>query len=230
MATTPFEEKIGYSFQNQDLLKEALTHRSYLNENPSWRYAHNERLEFLGDAVLELAVTEQLYAKFPSEPEGRLTTLRAALVNYQRLATVARDIGLEAEVYLSKGEAKDTGRGREVILANACEAIVGAVYLDSGYAAAKDFVERHVLAYLEEIITKELYRDPKSALQEAMQEGAKLTPSYGVLSETGPDHKKTFRVGVYAGEKLLAEGVGPAKQDAEIDAARQALRNLKSKN
>ncbi|MBI2037165.1 MAG: ribonuclease III [Candidatus Liptonbacteria bacterium] len=220
---TKLEERIGYAFKNGDLLKEALTHRSYLNENPSWRYAHNERLEFLGDAVLELAVTEFLYAKFPTEAEGRLTTLRAALVNYQRLALVARDIGLEPEIYLSKGEAKDTGRGREVILANACEALVGALYLDAGYEAAKRFVERHVLAYLEEVLAKGLFRDPKSTLQETMQEEAKLTPQYEVLSETGPDHKKTFRVGVYAGEKLLAEGIGPSKQDAEIDAARQAL-------
>ncbi len=223
MEKTKLEERIGYAFKNGDLLKEALTHRSYLNENPSWRYAHNERLEFLGDAVLELAVTEFLYAKFPSEAEGRLTTLRAALVNYQRLALVARDIGLEPEIYLSKGEAKDTGRGREVILANACEALVGALYLDAGYEAAKRFVERHVLAYLEEVLAKGLFRDPKSTLQETMQEEAKLTPQYEVLSETGPDHKKTFRVGVYAGEKLLAEGIGPSKQDAEIDAARQAL-------
>ena len=227
MHQTPLKEKIGYAFKNEDLLKEALTHRSYLNENPSWRYPHNERLEFLGDAVLELAVTEVLYAKFPSEAEGRLTTLRAALVNYQRLAMVARDLGLEAEIYLSKGEAKDTGRGREVILANACEALVGAMYLDAGYETAKRFVERHVLAYLEEILAKGLYRDPKSTLQETMQEEAKLTPQYEVLSETGPDHKKTFRVGVYAGEKLLAEGIGPSKQDAEIDAARQALEKLK---
>lgn len=223
MEKTKLEERIGYAFKNGDLLKEALTHRSYLNENPSWRYAHNERLEFLGDAVLELAVTEFLYAKFPTEAEGRLTTLRAALVNYQRLALVARDIGLEPEIYLSKGEAKDTGRGREVILANACEALVGALYLDAGYEAAKRFVERHVLAYLEEVLAKGLFRDPKSTLQETMQEEAKLTPQYEVLSETGPDHKKTFRVGVYAGEKLLAEGIGPSKQDAEIDAARQAL-------
>lgn len=227
MAQTKLEETIGYSFRNPDLLKEALTHRSYLNENPAWRSAHNERLEFLGDAVLELAVTEYLYAKFPAEPEGRLTALRAALVNYQRLASVARDIGLERELRLSKGEAKDTGRGREVILANACEALVGALYLDSGYETAKRIVVNHVLVYVEEVILKELYRDPKSALQERMQEEAKLTPYYAVISETGPDHKKIFSVGVYAGEKLLAEGEGPSKQDAEIDAARQALAAMK---
>lgn len=220
------ETKIGHTFKNPDLLKEALTHRSYLNENPSWRYPHNERLEFLGDAVLELAVTEHLYARYPSESEGRLTTLRASLVNYQRLAEVARAIGLLGEVLLSKGEAKDTGRGREVILANACEALVGALYLDSGYEAAKRFVTENVLSRLEEVIKKGLERDPKSVLQETLQEEQKLTPAYAVLRESGPDHKKVFTVGVYAGEKLLAEGQGLSKQDAELDAARRALATL----
>lgn len=227
MTPTQLEETIGYAFQNPDLLKEALTHRSYLNENPSWGYPHNERLEFLGDAVLELAVTEHLYAEFPSEAEGRLTTLRAALVNYQRLSEVARAIGIESALFLSKGEAKDTGRGREVILANACEALVGALYLDSGYEAAHRFVKSHVLIYLGEVVEKELYRDPKSVLQEMIQEAQKITPYYAVLSETGPDHKKVFRVGVYAGEELLAEGHGPSKQDAEVDAARRALETSK---
>jgi ribonuclease III len=223
---TRLEENIGYTFRNQDLLKEALTHRSYLNENPGWKYQHNERLEFLGDAVLELAVTESLYKNFPKESEGRLTTLRAALVNYQRLAEIARTIGLEQEIRLSKGEAKDTGRGREVILANACEALIGALYLDSGYETAKRFVENNVLTRLEEIIAKGLERDSKSVLQELVQATQKRTPTYHVLNESGPDHKKLFTVGVYIGEKLLAKGQGHSKQDAELDAARQALKEL----
>lgn len=218
------EQKLGVVFKNKDFLKESLTHRSYLNENPKWVLPHNERLEFLGDAVLELAVTEILYNKFPLFPEGKLTSIRAALVNYQVLADIAKEIKLGNFILLSRGEAKDTGKAREVILANAFEALFGAVYLDAGYVAAKNFVEKFVMARLGEIMKNKLYKDSKSLFQEIMQEKMKFTPSYAVLSEKGPDHAKIFRVGVYCGGKLMAEGSGSSKQEAEVEAAKNALK------
>jgi len=217
------EQKIRVVFKNKDLLKESLTHRSYLNENPKWGLPHNERLEFLGDAVLELASTESLFSKFPDLPEGDLTSIRAALVNYQILAVIAREMELENFILLSRGEAKDTGKAREVILANAFEAVLGAIYLDAGYAAAKDFIDKFVMNKVEEVMENKLYKDPKSLFQEIMQEKMKITPSYSVLSEEGPDHAKIFRVGVYCGDKLMAEGTGSSKQEAEVEAARNAL-------
>jgi len=217
------EKLISYDFKNKDLLKEALTHRSYLNENPKWHLPHNERLEFLGDAVLELATTEALFEKFPKEPEGRLTTLRAALVNYVMLAALAKKVGLDKFLLMSRGEAKDTGRAREVILANAMEALIGAIYLDGGYSAASDFIRKVILPEISEVLDKELYRDPKSLLQEKTQASEKVTPAYKLLSEKGPDHKKIFTVGVYIGEKEVARGEGLSKQDAEVEAARRAL-------
>ncbi len=223
-----FEAKIGVTFANQDLLKEALTHRSFLNENQDWPYRHNERLEFLGDAVLELIVTGHLYAKFPDFQEGYLTSLRAALVNYQMLARVARELTLEKYLFLSKGEARDFGKAREVILANAVEALIGAVYLDRGYDTAKELVLRTVTLHLDEVIEKQLYRDPKSLLQELVQEEQKTTPVYRVLAEEGPDHAKMFRVGVFIGEQKLAEAKGSSKQEAESKAAFEAITVLKS--
>ncbi|TSC88881.1 MAG: ribonuclease III [Parcubacteria group bacterium Gr01-1014_3] len=218
-----FEKNVDYVFKNKDLLKEALTHRSYLNENPKWEVPHNERLEFLGDAVLELIVTEELYNRYPDYKEGPLTGIRAALVNYVMMATVAKSIDLEKYVLMSRGEAKDTGRARDVILANAIEAVIGAIYLDDGYAPAKKFVVTFVLEHLEEVFKKGLIKDAKSNLQEKAQSEFKITPIYKVLEESGPDHQKVFRVGVYIGEKHLATGSGQAKQDAEVDAAKQAL-------
>lgn len=220
------EDAIGHKFQSKDLLKEALTHRSYLNENPSWGIPHNERLEYLGDAVLELAVSEELFNRFPDYPEGKLTALRAALVNYVILASIARSISLEKFILLSRGEAKDVGRAREVILANAFEALIGAIYLDSSYKEAKNFVNKFVMARLDEVIKKQLYEDPKSLLQEKIQAQLKVTPNYKVLEEKGPDHAKIFIVGVYFGEQLIASGEGPSKQDAEIEAAQKALKML----
>lgn len=223
------EKKIGVEFKNKDLLKEALTHRSYLNENPGWGVFHNERLEFLGDAVLELVVTENLFSQFPDYPEGQLTSIRAALVNYQKMAEVSRNIDLEKSLLLSRGEAKDLGRAREVILANAIEALIGAVYLDKGYTEAKRIIDDFVIKpHLELIIQNHSYKDPKSQLQEVVQEKLKLTPSYKVLEEWGPDHKKIFKMGVYFGEKLAAEGEGYSKQEAEVEAAKNALRDLSS--
>ena len=198
MDLSTLEKKIDYIFENKALLKEALTHRSYLNENPSWGAPHNERLEFLGDAVLELAVTENLFNRFPDYPEGQLTSLRAALVNYQTMANAARNIDLGNFILLSRGEAKDMGRAREVILANAMEALIGAVYLDAGYAKTKEFIEKFVVSlYLDQIIKNNLYKDPKSQLQEIAQEKLKLTPTYQLLEEWGPDHKKIFKMGVF---------------------------------
>jgi ribonuclease-3 len=220
------EQTIGYDFKNKDLLREALTHRSYLNEEPSWGIPHNERLEFLGDAALELVVTEELYVRFPDFTEGQLTPIRSALVNYQMMASIARSINLENFILLSRGEAKDTGRAREVILANALEAVIGAIYLDRGYGDTKKFVTKFILSELDTVMKKGLYRDAKSALQEKIQEKLKITPSYRVLKEIGPDHEKTFTVGVYFGETCAAEGVGRSKQEAEVEAAKAALAGL----
>ncbi|MFH1461239.1 MAG: ribonuclease III [Patescibacteria group bacterium] len=227
MNLSALESKIGFVFKNKALLKESLTHRSYLNENPSWGVSHNERLEFLGDAVLELAVTEILFNKFSQYPEGQLTSLRAALVNYQIMAEVAKNLGFDEFILLSRGEAKDIGRARKVILANAMEAVIGAVYLDAGYQEAKRIIEEFIVnPNLNNVIEGGLYKDPKSHLQEIVQEKMKLTPTYQMLEEWGPDHKKIFKMGVYFGDKLVAEGEGYSKQEAEIEAAKNALRNL----
>ncbi|MDI6734172.1 MAG: ribonuclease III [Patescibacteria group bacterium] len=220
------EKNIGVEFKNKDLLKEALTHRSYLNESPKWPISHNERLEYLGDAVLELVVTEYLFETFSDYQEGQLTSLRAALVNYQMLSQVAKSISLDKYIFLSKGEAKDTGKARDVILANAIEALFGAIYLDRGYAAIKKVVKKIVLNHLDEVIEKKLYRDSKSLLQEIIQDRLKTTPIYKVLKEAGPDHQKKFTVGVFFGEKLIAEGDGTSKQEAEACAAEHALKEL----
>jgi ribonuclease III len=217
------EQKLGVAFKNADLLQQALTHRSYLNENPSFRLGHNERLEFLGDAVLELVVTEALYAKFPDKPEGDLTSFRAALVNAKMLAEIAVELEINEFLLLSRGEAKDVGRARQYILANTFEAIVGALYLDGGYAAAKEFIGRVVLSHTDEVVSKKLYKDPKSLFQEEAQERASTTPSYEVVREWGPDHDKHFVVGVYLGKELIAEGEGPSKQIAQEEAARLGL-------
>ena len=225
------EKKISITFTDKALLKEALTHRSYLNENPSWEVPHNERLEFLGDAVLELVVTENLFKRFPNYQEGQMTSIRAALVNYQNMAVVAKSIGLEEFILMSRGESKDTGRAREVILANAMEALIGAVYLDKGYETAQTFINEFVVEMnIQQILTNHLYRDPKSQLQEVIQEKLKLTPKYEVLEEWGPDHKKIFKSGVYFGSTLVSEGEGYSKQEAEVEAAKNALRALNSKS
>lgn len=219
------EKIIKFSFQNKNLLKEALTHRSYLNENSDWGVPHNERLEFLGDAVLELVVSNDIFSRFPDYPEGQLTSIRAALVNYQIIGRVAKEISLDNFILLSKGEAKDNGRAKEVILANGFEALIGAIYLDSGYNPAKKLIEDIVInPNLEKIIEQGLYKDPKSYLQEIIQEKMRLTPIYKIIDESGPDHEKIFRSGVYFGETLVAEGQGYSKQEAEVDAAKNALK------
>lgn len=221
-----FEKGVNTEFQNKNLLKEALTHRSFLNENPNWGVSHNERLEFLGDAVLELIVTENLFKKFPDYAEGDLTSIRAALVNYQTLAKVAKEISLDNFLLLSKGEAKDGDRAKETLLANATEAVIGAIYLDKGYEDAKNFIEKNIMVLLPEIIESKSYIDPKSLLQEIIQEKMRITPSYEVLSEEGPDHKKIFEVGVYFDKQFAGSGKGFSKQEAEIEAAKNALDKL----
>jgi len=226
MNTKKFEAIIGYVFQNKAFLEEALTHRSYLNENQASNLLQNERLEFLGDAVLELVVTDALFKRFPEYSEGMLTPIRSALVNYQIMADIARTLEMEKFILLSKGEAKDTGRAREVILANALEAVIGGIYLDSGYRAAQQFIEKHILIRLDEILSNKLYKDAKSDLQEKIQEMKKITPTYKVIEETGPDHKKEFIVGVYFGEELIARGKGFSKHEAEVEAAKKALETL----
>lgn len=222
-----FAEKIGVKFKDENLLKQAFTHRSYLNENPDWPIPHNERLEFLGDAVLELAVSEFLFQKFPEKPEGELTSLRAALVNADSLAEAGENLKLNDYLLLSKGEAKDFGRGRLYILANTYEAVVGAIYIDRGYKQAENFIKSTLLPKIEEVFEKGLFKDPKSLFQEKAQEISEITPTYKVLEEWGPDHEKQFRVGVYLGEELVAEGEGPSKQLAELEAAKLALRSKK---
>lgn len=223
-ASEALAKTIGIRFKNEDLLTEALTHRSYLNEYPRWRLPHNERLEYLGDAVLELLVSEELFEKFPDYPEGQLTVLRAALVNYQILAKVAEVIDLQQFILMSRGEKKDTGKAREVILANAMEALIGAIYLDQGFALTRPFVQKFVMGNLDEVLKTKSYRDAKSELQEIVQERMKLTPTYNVLDESGPAHKRVFTMGVYFGGALIAEGKGTSKQEAELAAAKNALK------
>jgi ribonuclease-3 len=180
----------------------------------------------LGDAVLELAVTEAIFAEFPSFEEGDLTLIRAALVNYLFLSKVASEIQLGDYLYLSRGEARDTSRARDVILANAIEALIGAMYLDQGYDAVKPFIKKFVVSKAGAVIKEKSYKDPKSLLQEYVQEKRRITPTYKVLDEFGPDHKKTFKVGVYIGEEKVGEGEGLSKQEAESDAAKNALTRL----
>lgn len=218
-----FEQGIGVTFADPALLQQAFTHRSYLNEHRDEGLEHNERLEFLGDAVLELIVTHFLYEKYPTHPEGDLTAYRAALVNAVTLAEVAAEIGMNDYLLLSRGEAKDTGRARAILLANAIEALIGAIYLDQGYDEAGKFVEKYLFPKVEEIMRKKLWRDPKSTLQEKVQDVEGSTPYYSVVRETGPDHDKQFVVGVYVKDNLLAQGSGKSKQEAEQDAARNAL-------
>jgi len=217
------EDKIGIKFKNQDLLKQALTHRSYLNENPDFKLDHNERLEFLGDAVLQVVVTEHLFRKYPN-PEGELTNWRAALVNAKKLAEVAEQISLNDFILLSRGEAKDIGRARQYILANALEALIGAMYLDQKIESVKSFIEKNILTQLDDILAVGGYRDAKSLFQEESQERVGITPSYEVLNDWGPDHAKHFKVGVFLEEELVAEGEGASKQEAQQKAAEEGLK------
>jgi len=218
-------EKLGIKFNNLDLLKQAVTHRSYLNEHRDYKLEHNERLEFLGDAVLELVVTEYLYANFPN-PEGEMTNWRAALVNGEMLAKISTQLGVEEFLLMSRGESRDTGKARQYLLANAFEAIIGAMYLDQGmdgYEVAKNFILKNVVVELPEIIKNKTYMDPKSRFQEMAQEQVGITPSYKVIEESGPDHAKKFVVGVFLEHDLVAKGEGMSKQEAQRNAAAAGL-------
>lgn len=218
-------KKLGIKFNNIDLLQQALTHRSYLNEHRDYKLDHNERLEFLGDAVLELVVTEYLYENYPN-PEGELTNWRAALVNGEMLAKISGRMGVEEYLLMSRGEAKDTGKARQYLLANAFESITGAIYLDqkeNGYEAAKKFIMQNVVVELPNIIENKLYMDPKSRFQEVSQDKVGVTPAYRVLEESGPDHDRKFTVGIYLHDELIAKGDGSSKQEAQRNAAAAAL-------
>jgi len=219
-----FEKNTKIVFKNKNLLKQAFIHRSYINENTGSSLSHNERLEFLGDAVLELVVTDFLYKKYPNYTEGELTAIRSALVNAIIISEVASKIGMNEYLLLSKGESKDNGKARQYILANTYEAYIGAVYLDQGYNAVDKFVTNTLLPHTEEIVAKKLWRDAKSLVQEKAQEFVGVTPFYKVLKEAGPDHDKHFTVGILFGPDLIAEGKGKSKQEAEQKAAENALK------
>jgi len=219
------EQKLGTSFKNKDLLLQSLTHRSYINENPKFHLDHNERLEFLGDAVLELVVTEYLYKNYPN-PEGELTSWRAALVNAKILSGIAANLGINDFLLLSRGEARDTGKARQIILANAIEAVIGAIYLDQEYEATKNFIEGNIIVELPVIIKQKAYRDAKSYFQEKAQEIEGVTPTYEVLEEWGPDHAKQFKIGVFLNGNMSGVGEGESKQDAQQAAAEDALKKM----
>ena len=218
-----FEKIINVKFNDQALLRQAFTHRSFINENRSIKTGHNERLEFLGDAVLELVITHYLYDLYPSKTEGDLTSIRSALVNADTCANVAKDLNVNDFLLLSRGESKDTGRARQYILAHALEAVIGAVYLDQGYEVAKEFIYKFITPLTSNVVEKGLWIDSKSRFQERAQEMESITPSYRTLKEAGPDHDKKFTVGVFLNDRLIAQGEGDSKQDAEQSAAKKAL-------
>ncbi|EKD49850.1 MAG: hypothetical protein ACD_63C00028G0002 [uncultured bacterium] len=217
------EKKLGVTFKNKKLLQQSFIHRSFLNENRNFPLENNERLEFLGDAVLELIVTEYIYGEYPN-PEGELTNWRSSLVNGNMLSKISRKLEFEKYLYLSRGEQKDKGRARELLLANCFEAVVGAIYLDKGYEAAKVFIKKNLIVKLPQIIEKKLFIDPKSKFQELSQEKTGITPTYKVLKEHGPDHNKYFAVGAYIGKEQVGIGEGASKQDAQTKAAEEALK------
>ena len=218
------EEKIGVKFNDQNMLIQAFTHRSFLNENKDKELKHNERLEFLGDAVLELVTTDYLFRTFPDRHEGDLTSFRAALVNTQSISDAATNLGFNDYLRLSKGESKDVGRARSYILANTFESVIGAIYIDQGYDAAAKFIAETLLPSIDQIIKEGTWIDAKSKLQEVVQEKHSLTPSYETIKEEGPDHDKNFTVAVYFGDKEIDTGSGKSKQEAEQDVARKILK------
>lgn len=220
---TDFEQKLNLDFQNKDLLQQAFIHRSYINEQKDSGLAHNERLEFLGDAVLELVVTDFLYKKYPEVAEGRLTAYRSALVRTESISKAARDLGINDLLMLSKGESQDQGKARDYILANTFESFIGAVYLDQGYDAAKTVIADSLFGNIEFIISEGSWRDAKSYAQEKAQEIYSETPRYELVSSEGPDHAKDFVMAIYFGDKKIAEGTGNSKQKAQQSAAQNAI-------
>ncbi|MFT5281027.1 MAG: ribonuclease-3 [Flavobacteriaceae bacterium] len=222
-----FQKRIGISFEEISFLEQAFTHRSYLNENPNLGRGHNERLEFLGDAVLELVVTNYLYHEYPDHPEGDLTAYRSSLVNTNSISEAASELGMNECLMLSRGESRDTGRARQYILANTFEAVVGAIYLDRGYDIAGEFISKALFGKLEDIIKQKTWKDSKSWVQEEAQERLSVTPEYRLVSAEGPDHDKVFIMGIFFNNEKVAEGEGKSKQDAEQEAARNALEKKK---
>lgn len=218
-----FEQSINFEFKNKELLKQAFIHRSYLNENRGIKLEHNERLEFLGDAVLELVITDYLYNKYPTKPEGDLTAYRSSLVNSNTLSEAAEKIGINSFLLLSKGEAKDTGRARQYILANTFEAVVGAIYLDQGYDKAAEFINKQLFHLIDDIVKNQKFIDAKSRFQEVAQERVGVTPMYKLMKESGPDHNKIFTVAVFLKDEQVVTGEGKSKQEAEQAAAVKAL-------
>ena len=230
MDTTPYQEfakeKLGFEFDDINLLVNALTHRSYVNEHKASVHDHNERLEFLGDAILEMVSSDFLYRNY-NEPEGIMTSWRAALVRTESIGAAGKELGYEPLVRLSKGEKHGSDRAHDVILADCFEAVIGAIYLDKGYEAAKDFIYKHILNKINEILEDGSWRDPKSYLQELAQKADGVTPLYRTMKEEGPDHDKIFTVGVYVGDKLKGVGTGHSKQEAQTAAAREGVKEYK---
>lgn len=217
-----FLEKIGIQFKNKELFNTVFIHRSYLNEHKSLKLEHNERLEFLGDAVLELAVTRFLFNNF-NKPEGEMTNWRSALVKGESLSTEAKKIGMDGLIKTSRGESKNVGKARDLILANAFEALIGAIYMDQGFEPVATFIEKFICYKIKDIVDNELYYDSKSKFQEMAQEKFGITPVYELVSEVGPDHNKVFTVSAYIGKNKIAEGQGSSKQRAQLDAAKNSL-------
>ena len=217
------EKLLQFSFLDKRILLSAITHRSYLNEHREADWDHNERLEFLGDAVLELIVTDFLFAKYPEKPEGELTAIRAALVNTVSLSSAAEKLGVNDFLLMSKGEAKDVGRARQYILANVFEACIGAIYMDQGYEAAKTFIAGRLFDLTEDIVRQRSWQDAKSRFQELSQENVSITPTYETIGQSGPDHDRVFTVGVFLRQERVAEGSGRSKQEAEQQAALKAI-------
>ena len=231
MDKTPYQEfakaKLGFEFKDIDLLVTALTHRSYVNEHKASVHDHNERLEFLGDAILEMVSSDFLYRNY-NEPEGIMTSWRAALVRTESIGAAGKELGYEPLVRLSKGEKHGSARAHDVILADCFEAVIGAIYLDQGYETAKDFIYKHILNKIDEILEDESWRDPKSYFQELAQKNAGVTPVYRTLKEEGPDHDKSFTVGVYVADELKGTGVGHSKQEAQTAAAKEGVKSYKA--
>ena len=218
---------LGLEFENIDTFVTALTHRSYVNEHKKSATEHNERLEFLGDAVLELVVTDYLYANY-TEPEGILTSWRSALVRTESIGAAGEALGYGPLIRMSRGEKNGSDRARMQILANAFEAVTGSIYLEFGYDAARDFIHKNIIVKLEDILREGTWRDPKSHLQEVSQRVDGQTPVYRVLDEDGPDHDKVFTLGVFVGEKQMGQGIGPSKQSAQQEAAKAALKKYQA--
>ena len=229
---TPYQEfakeKLGFEFNDIELLVTALTHRSYVNEHRGTVKEHNERLEFLGDAVLELVSSDFLYRNY-DEPEGIMTALRAALVRTESIGDAGKELGYEPLVRLSHGEKNGSERAHDVILADCFEAVIGAIYLDQGYEVAKEFISKHILVKIDEILEEGTWRDPKSYVQELAQKIDAETPVYRTLREDGPDHDKTFTVGIYVRDKLIGTGTGHSKQEAQTEAAREGVKKYRAR-